>query len=172
MCTEVKGDACSGSILGANTEFEYQLEKGTSLKLNNGVTILECNEAYTGGFTTAESGEPLMASGLEAGMECPTSTEMLGQPWKAAFSRTTGGNGTVTLTSSTEAELGWRETIPYPPYYPCERRAPSIVLDFKGGAPAKLVAANEILKGKKCGELKVSGTFQFATPNPLFLGSL
>jgi hypothetical protein len=174
LCTSFgfESELCEGEVLPANTPLELGAEAGTYVKFEGGLSR-SCSKAVLKGSNYEESGEPLVGGfGTVQFSGCMGAYPIVGtpEPWIAEFTRTTGGDGTVKITGGGGAEVGYRELGGGYPFN-CWYKAKSMELDFVGGSPAKLIASKEPFKGS-CGEQKVSGTFVFSQPNPLFLGDL
>ena len=173
LCKENTTTCAAESIYPSGTTLKASLAVGNKLKIIAGGLTVQCTKSAISGKTTAEKGAPLPAeiSSLTVG-SCTgcKSGEAKNLSYSAAFERTSGGNGTVTIASGGKGTpaISWSNCMIF--NVPCTYSLPNASLE--GGNPASLKATGTVVWMEGSGLCPKEGTFEatyeVTSPKPVY----
>jgi hypothetical protein len=177
LCKENAKTCAAGGNYASGSAIEASLKSGTNLTLKSGILpTVTCTSSSLSGKTTANfgTGLPLEVSAASVG-ECTkaTGSEAVNLPYVGSLERTTGGNGTVALTSSGKGIPTLKMTKPFGLNATCYFGASPLNLALTGGNPASLTVEATLAKQSGSGgicpaEAVLSASYEVTSPKPAF----
>jgi hypothetical protein len=168
---EGTGEKCLGKIYMTKTAWEAELPTGAKSVLQEGYDTVECSKSTLKGMTTGEGGGLGTAVGLSiesatwGSCTCGVMEATAGSlPWSASVNGTGNKDGEVLSTPALKTECA-KETCLFK-----QLLEPT----FRGGKTARIEISESLVplkgSGGKCANpSKWTATYEFKTPNPLFV---